>query len=397
MSLANLTVPGAMLAKSTVAVELVTTVDGVIALEPCYEHLHRVTGNTLPFALHEWHVAWVTHFLNCHSHIHEEPRFHVLRDPAGACVAILPFIASRRRFGPLKIVSVDLLGADPAITEIRVPLIQPGYEQLTACAVQQYLANAGRWDWIHWTGIDPVFADALAIRGNLRWQPPLSTFVLDMPPSWDDFRRGLKRNIRESLRHCYNSLQRDGHPFEMHVIDSLPELHLGLDRFFELHRMRAEWKNAPPHADRFANPLLRTFLRDVCERLCRRGAVRLFQLKVASQVVATRLGFVVGDSLYLYYSGFDPAWARYSVMTTTVAEAIKYAIAQGLKTVNLSPAKDISKTRWGPRQVDYASVYENAGRLRSRLARDAYLRARGGAGLQSRVLQRLISARRHWY
>jgi CelD/BcsL family acetyltransferase involved in cellulose biosynthesis len=342
-------------------------------------------------------VAWVRHFLNCHSHIQDEPRFYVLRDPAGACVAILPFIVSRRRFGPLKIVSVDLLGADPAITEIRVPLIHPGYERLTAHAVQQHLIRAGCWDWIHWTGIDTVFAEALAIRGNLRWRPPQSTFVLDMAPTWEDFRRGLKRNIRESLRHCYNSLKRDGHRYEMHVIDSLPELHGGLERFFELHRMRAEMKSAPAHLDRFANQLLRDFLHDVCERLCRRGAVRLFQLKVGAQVVATRIGFVVGDSLYLYYSGFDPAWARYSVMTTTVAEAIKYAIAHGLQTVNLSPAKDISKTRWGPRQIDYASVYENAGRLRSRLARDAYLRAREGAGLQSRVLQRLISARRHWY
>jgi hypothetical protein len=84
-------------------------------------------------------------------------------------------------------------------------------------------------------------------------------------------------------------------------------------------------------------------------------------------------------------------------MTTTVAEAIKYAIAHGLKTVNLSPAKDVSKTRWGPRQVDYTSVYENAGRLRSRLAREAYLKARSGEGLPSKVLQRLISVRRNWY
>jgi CelD/BcsL family acetyltransferase involved in cellulose biosynthesis len=154
---------------------------------------------------------------------------------------------------------------------------------------------------------------------------------------------------------------------------------------------------APEHLDRFANKLLRDFLRDVCERLCRRGALRLFQLKVGSEVVASRIGFVIGDSLYLYYSGFDPKWSRFSVMTTTVAEAIKYAIAHGLKTVNLSPAKDVSKTRWGPRQVDYTSVYEHAGRLRSRLAREAYLKARSGEGLPAKVLQRLISVRRNWY
>jgi CelD/BcsL family acetyltransferase involved in cellulose biosynthesis len=192
-------------------------------------------------------------------------------------------------------------------------------------------------------------------------------------------------------------LKRDGHSFELEVIDSLPELPGALHRFFELHRLRAQMKTAPTHLDRFASKLLRDFLHDVCERLCRRGLVRIFQLKIGSEVVATRIGFVVGESLYLYYSGFDPEWSRYGVMTTTVAEAIKYAIAHGLKTVNLSPAKDVSKTRWGPRQVDYASVYENGVRLRSRLAREAYLKARSGEGLQSKVLQRLISVRRNWY
>jgi CelD/BcsL family acetyltransferase involved in cellulose biosynthesis len=386
-----------MLPKSTVGVELVTTMAGVAGLGPCYESLLRATRNTMPFALHEWHLAWGQHFLNCHAHIRDEPLFYVLRDLAGACVAIFPFIISRRRLGPFKIVSIDLLGADPAITEIRTPLIYPGYEQLAARAVQHHLKKSGHWDWIHWTGIDTAFAETLAAHGRLQWQPPQSDFVLDLPPTWEEFRCGLKRNIRESLRHCYNSLKRADLSFELQVIDSLPELQGGLDRFFELHRLRAQMKTAPAHLDRFANRLLRDFLCDVCARLCKRGALRLFQLKVGSEVVAMRIGFVVGDSLYLYYSGFDPAWSRFSVMTTTVAEAIKYAIAHGLKTVNLSPAKDVSKTRWGPRQVDYTSVYENAGSLRSLLAREAYLKARSGVGLQSRVLQRLISVRRNWY
>jgi CelD/BcsL family acetyltransferase involved in cellulose biosynthesis len=100
--------------------------------------------------------------------------------------------------------------------------------------------------------------------------------------------------------------------------------------------------------------------------------------------------------LYLYYSGFDPEWARYSVMTTTVAEAIKYAIETGLRTVNLSPTKDLSKTRWSPRQVDYGSAYEPRGRLRSRLANSAYLNIRPEDGGRPTFLQRLI-ARRTWH
>ena len=81
-------------------------------------------------------------------------------------------------------------------------------------------------------------------------------------------------------------------------------------------------------------------------------------------------------------------------MTTTEAEAIKYAIAQGLKTVNLSPGRVVSKIRWSPRELQYASAYEQRDRLRSRLVRRAYVRAHSGAGLRLPGLERLIAAPR---
>jgi CelD/BcsL family acetyltransferase involved in cellulose biosynthesis len=380
----------------TVSVETVTTVDGVAALRPCYERLQQATGNTLPFALHDWHLAWCHHFLNCNPRILDEPLFYVVRDSGGACVALLPFVLSKRRVGLLNIASIDLLGADPAVTEIRAPMIVPGYELLTAHAVQPQLAKTRGWDWIHWSGVSAAFAQALGTGGNLRWLAPLSDVVLDLAPSWEAFRRGLKRNVRESLRHCYNSLKRDGHEYELQVIDSAPEVRRSLDRFIELHVMRADLATAVAHPNRFASRISRDFLYEVCERLSKSGALRLFQLKIASDIVAMRIGFAVGDCLYLYYSGYDPAWSRYSVMTTTVAEAIKYAIAHGFKTVNLSPTKDVSKMRWSPREIEYPCAYQQGARLRSRLARRAYIKARSGSGLQSRLLQHLIAARRNW-
>jgi CelD/BcsL family acetyltransferase involved in cellulose biosynthesis len=140
--------------------------------------------------------------------------------------------------------------------------------------------------------------------------------------------------------------------------------------------MRAELRNTVVHPDRFATQVSRDFLYEVCGRLAQQGVTRLFGLRIGREIVAMRIGFVVDDSLYLYYSGYDPRWARYGVMTTTMAEAIKYAIAAGLKTVGLSPTRDLAKTRWSPRQVDYASVYETRDRLRSRCAYSAYLKAR---------------------
>ena len=60
--------------------EIVTDIEGIRALRPDYEHLHHVAGNTLPFALHEWHLAWCDHFLNRHAKIEDQPLFCVVRD-----------------------------------------------------------------------------------------------------------------------------------------------------------------------------------------------------------------------------------------------------------------------------------------------------------------------------
>jgi CelD/BcsL family acetyltransferase involved in cellulose biosynthesis len=72
---------------------------------------------------------------------------------------------------------------------------------------------------------------------------------------------------------------------------------------------------------------------------------------VEGQVVASRIGFALNDSLYLYFSGYHPRMSKYSVMTTCTAEAIKWAIQKGFKTINLSPGRDQSKLRWRPTEV----------------------------------------------
>ena len=377
-------------------VQVVRSVAGVALLESDFAHLQLVTGNTLPFALFEWHFAWCRHFLRRERAVEDQPMFHVVRNHVGTCVGIVPLILTRRRVGGVNLASAGLLGADPAITEIRSSLVQPGYEAAVAEAMGASLANSRDWDWIHWMGPPDLFSAALGRLRGLDWQPAPPSYVLDLPATWEEFRAGLKRNIRESLRHCYNSLKRDGHAFVMTLASSPDAVRAGLEVLFVLHALRAAMPSSIDHPNRFAGAGLRQFLQEACGALAARDIVRVFQLTIGGRVVASRIGFEIGDSLYLYYSGFDPDWSKYSVMTTTVAEAIKYAIARGLKTVNLSPGNDISKTRWSPREIPQQIANERSGRLRSRLLRYAYVKARSRAGLQGWLLNRLIPGRRHW-
>ncbi len=377
-------------------VQVVRSVAGLSALEGEFAHLGAITGNTLPFARFEWHLAWCRHFLRAEPKVRDEPLYHVVRSRAGTCVAIIPLIITRRRLGGVKFASAALLGADPALTEIRSSLVAPGYEVAVAEALDTCLNNARDWDWMHWSVPPDAFSASLGRLRNLDWEPVAPSYVLDLPSTWEEFRAGLKRNIRESLRHCYNSLNRDGHEFEMAVAAVPAAVDDALERLFVLHALRAGMPGTTPHPNRFAGAGVRQFLKEACNGLAAHDVVRVFELSIAGKVVASRIGFELGGSLYLYYSGFDPAWSKYGVMTTAVAEALKYAIARGLDTVNLSPGNDVSKTRWGPREIPHQIAYEHSGRLRSRLLRRAYLKAGSLAGFQGRLLDRLIPGRRNW-
>ena len=376
--------------------ELVANVEGIRALSAEYEHLYRISGNQLPFARQEWHLAWCDHLLSQTRRASQEPLFCITRKADGTCTAIVPLILTHRRLGPLKVAALGLVGADPALTEIRNPLVAPGYERATVRAVHERLATLRGWDWIQWSGISAALAEALSLEATPQWYQTIDDYVLDLPGDWPELRLKFTRNLRESLRHCYNSLRRAGHTFEFVVARDRVEVRWALYRFLQLHTLRANMPWGPPHADRFTARSLRAFLYDVCDRLAQRDVVRVFQLRIADEVIASRIGFVVGDSLYLYYSGFDPAWARFSVMTTTVAEALRYAIASGLKTVNLSVTSDQAKERWHPRRVDYFSAVVDRGSIRSRLACGAYRIAVSGGSAPRRALKRLLAARPDW-
>ncbi|HTA20642.1 MAG TPA: hypothetical protein VK989_15220, partial [Polyangia bacterium] len=69
-------------------------------------------------------------------------------------------------------------------------------------------------------------------------------------------------------------------------------------------------------------------------------------------------------------------FARYSVMTTTVAEAIQYAIASGFSSVCLSTGSDTSKQRWRPREGLYREVEILSPSMRGKVAHEVFARTR---------------------
>jgi CelD/BcsL family acetyltransferase involved in cellulose biosynthesis len=236
--------------------------------------------------------------------------------------------------------------------------------------VRTYLSwRSTEWDWLSWD--DPATAqDDGASRHATAHEH--SAYVLTLPTTWHDMRTSLHRNIKESLRRCYNSLKRDGLSYRLEVVDQPTGINAALADFFRLHSARARSTGGPRHPDVFETPQARAFLHDVCEQLSQRRACRIFRLWIEDRVVATRIGFELSGAQYLYYSGWEPAYARYSVMTTLVAEIVRDAIYRGSRAVHLSTGNDVSKTRWGPKRYRYITRVEIAPRATAHLLHFAY-------------------------
>jgi CelD/BcsL family acetyltransferase involved in cellulose biosynthesis len=241
-----------------------------------------------------------------------------------------------------------------------------------------FFEHSREWDWIVWDGVTSESDVARLIEryAPLRVAREISNFILELPATWEQFKTTRSRNIKESLRKCANSLKRDGLAPVSKVIEGGSELDEIVQTVVRLHAARSTRTDTIAHPDVFKTPAAKSFLRDVCARHAAAGAVKVFSLELEKRVVAARIAFVWGRSMYLYYSGYDASYSKYSVMTTVVADAIRYAIAQGYHTVNLSTGNDTSKTRWSPIEVKYQQVVQPSRTWRGPLIESLYTELR---------------------
>jgi hypothetical protein len=245
-----------------------------------------------------------------------------------------------------------LLGADRNLTEWRSVICRDEDRKvLQALWIREATKFKFGFCFFHFRGFtEEEMAEAnLEQIGFVKMLMPRSeNFILTLSDNWDTFKSGLKRNIKESLRHCYNSLKHADLKPSLAVIDDADVLRSKMQQFYRWHALRAKNINTVAHPDYFKKRQYRKFIDSLADELCPPGKMKLFELKLDGQPVAYRLGFINGDTLYLYFSAYDPGFSRFSVMTTLVAEMIKWAIGEKLKFVNLSFGRDNSKIRWGP-------------------------------------------------
>jgi CelD/BcsL family acetyltransferase involved in cellulose biosynthesis len=339
---------------SPLTVEVVTTVEGLHDLKPSWRRLQEAAG-TLPFTSWEWNVAW-WRSLSRQQLSSRDQLFVLAMRRHGELVGIAPLMLTERPARGPRFRCLRYFGVDQNITEVTGPLCARADEaSFHQTLLDHIFEHRAKWDCAMLDGLRSEGEGPAIVARYARpvWVGDVTDFVLPLPATWREFKASRSRNVKESLRKCVNSLRRAGLSPTFRVVTDGRELRQALDVFLQLHSARAALRQTVCHADVFAVPAARSFLYEVADRCSAVDQVRVFSMELNGRTVATRLALVVGRSLYLYYSGYEPEYAKYGVMTHVVARAIEYAIENGFETINLSTGNDVSKTRWSPVQSTF--------------------------------------------
>jgi CelD/BcsL family acetyltransferase involved in cellulose biosynthesis len=336
----------------TLFVERLPGPESLAALAAEWEALHAQVTPRTPFTSPLWNSLWWKHLSEQRTWVRDEFFVHVVRDEHGALVAVAPLMLTHRPAkGPLRLRELHFFGADSNLTEIRGVVCRTDDHDAVIDALRAHFqAQQHAWHRLLWSGIREQHRARMLEDGDesVVWRGSTVGYYLPLPGSWDEIKSKLSRNMKEALRKCYNSLKREGHEFTLRVISEPQQVAVAIQSLFQLHRVRARADDMAQHPDGFERAAVRDFFLDYAVQMAKRDQLRIFQLEIGGEIVAARAAFVFGNEMYLTYSGYRPEWGRYSVMTTLIAEAFKWAIANQISGVHLSTGTDQSKTRWKP-------------------------------------------------
>ena len=347
------------------------------ALTPEWDALSNTLPFQVPFTTASWNILWWQHLRAARMLIRDCLHVFVLRDQENKLVAIAPMIISiRPGVASCGVRVLQFFGADPNITEIRGMICHPDHADAAIAVLQDYLAKHRQlWDWVEWQGLSPSQAGLLSAPGVPQPKARVMCY-LPLPRSWEELKSGLSRNMKEAIRKCINSLRRDGHRHAFTVVEKTTDVAPALMTFLRLHKLRANNPEGVLHPNVFRDRKSRHFLSAYAGAASAQDRLRIFQLSINGVVVASRIGFLNRRQLYLYYSGYDIAWRKYSVMTTLMIHIMQWAITHDMECVNLSTGKDYSKLRWQPQESIQHDAIQISPRLRASLLFKTYVHLR---------------------
>jgi len=293
-----------------------------------------------PFLTPTWNEIWLKHFGN-----NQSLKVILFRDLGGTLLALGTFVNSCGEKGEK---GLALMGSTD-VWDYRDLIISPGNEAETFTALAGFFKE-GPWDYLEFNGISefsPTFHFlSTPMQGfgfRVAQEVEEVALYLDLPQSWEAFLGKLSGKDRHELRRKIRRLEREV-AFETLRVEDGSSLDAGMGIFFDLHR-----KSRKDKAE-FMTPEMEAYFREIAARFQERGWLSLSFLKLAGKEVATFFSFAFAGTEYVYNSGYDPDFSRFSPGIVLAAYCIRQAIEKGMTGFNFLRGREDYKYHLGGRE-----------------------------------------------
>lgn len=220
------------------------------------------------------------------------------------------------------------LAGDPEICDYMDLIALPGQHAAVLNAALKYLRGR-RFGRISFWGLRSDSPTLTALR---QLEDPAFVLSLEeeavcprvtLPPSWDDYLLTLSKKDRHELRRKIRRMMEVGGTAREYYLAERDDVAAAMPDFLRLHR-----ESRPDKAE-FMTAAMEHFFTEMAVTLAEEDRIRLYFLEIDERRVAGVFAFNCGDELWLYNSGFDPAFASASVGLVSKAIVLRQAIEGG--------------------------------------------------------------------
>lgn len=252
---------------------------------------------------------------------------------------------------PLKVVDgVASFIGDDTVCDYLDFVVAPGRERGFFTALLDTLAAGGvnRLDLAPLRPESTVLASLEAIARERHYRVSCErvavSLELDLPGTWDGYLETLSGKQRHEVKRKLRRFSEMGRVNFRISRDSqaIPgDMELFLKLFRKSRQEKAGFMNAP----------MRAFFESLAEAMAGYGLLRLGFLELDSAPVATVMYFDYNDRIYLYNSGYDPAYSWLSVGLLAKVLCLKDSIIRQKRKFDFLKGAEVYKYRLGGSEI----------------------------------------------
>lgn len=323
--------------------ELITTWDELSALAPAWNEL----AEGMPFRSWDWLATWWKYYSSAGRQLYVLAVYGNGRDKKRQLVGIAPWYLDRSVLGGSVI---RWLGSGEVCTDHLSIICGP--ERLSEVAEQiaeALLASSDDWDRLDLSAIDRdddtmvcLFEQFAERECAVSKHSADGCWVLDLPPSWEDYLAAVSKSHRKQLRQLERRVLESERAC-WHRVTSVSDLPRAWEVLVDLHQRRRKSLGEPGC---FASRPFHDFHREVAERLLDRGELRISWLEIDGSPIAAEYHVADAKTTYAYQGGVDPERLDEEPGRLSTILCFRAAINEGHKRIDFLRGNEPYKAHW---------------------------------------------------